>query len=118
MLPATKQTGRSDNSSLDLAIVSPFDECVSYDPMRQYEKFGTHLQMRFVRRFEIHFKLQRFVLERETQHSPGTQKIRCLSNRQSVCLLNNLQNLGVTLRLRVADEQDVTTPQVLILARP
>jgi len=101
---------RVDNSSLNLPTVSPFDESASYDPMRQCKKFGTHLQMRFVRRRKIHFKLQKFVLERETQHSPGTQKVGCLSNRQSVCPLNNLQNAGVAFRLRVADEQDVTTP--------
>jgi hypothetical protein len=63
---------RADNSSLNLAIVSPFDEFASYDPMRQCEKFGTHVQMRFVRRRKIHFKLQRFVLEQETQYSSGT----------------------------------------------
>src|SRR5271167_3351121 len=74
--------------------------------------------MRFVRRRKIHFKLQRFVLEQETQHSPGTQKVCCLSNRQSVCPLNNLQNADVAFRFRIADEQDVTTPQVVILAYP
>src|ERR1700752_2084607 len=90
--PRQSRDWRSDNSSLNFTIVSPFDESDSYDPMRQYEKFGTHLQMGFVRRHKIDFKLQRYVLERETQHSPGTQKVRCLSHRQSVCPLNNLQN--------------------------
>ena len=75
-----------------------------YDPPRQCEQFGAGPQVRFVDSYEIHFKFQRIILERETQHSSNTQEVRSLANRQDARSLDDLENLGISLRFRVTDK--------------
>jgi len=74
------------------------------DPPGQCEQFGAESQVRFVRSDKIYFKPQRITLERETQHSSSTQKIRGLADCQDACSLNNVENLGVFLYFGLADK--------------
>jgi hypothetical protein len=82
----------------------PSVDSFTYNPPRQCEQFGAGSQVRFVDSYKIHFKLQQVILERETQHSSDAQEVRSLADRQDPCSLDDFENLGVSLRFRVADK--------------
>jgi hypothetical protein len=99
--PVSAKSIRGQTDGLDPFAVPniPSVDSFIYDPPRQCEQFGAGSQVRFVDSCKIHFKFQRVILERETQHSSRAQEVRSLADRQDARSLDDFENLGVSLRL-------------------
>src|SRR5690348_6741549 len=69
-------------------------------------------------RADVYLKLQPVFLQKESDGAPAGQKVRSFADSQHVGALDDLQNLCVSLRLRMAHEKNVAGSQQLLIAQP
>ena len=86
--------------------------------MRQREQPRADVKMRFLCGGKIYFELDGLVFERHGEHSAGGEKAGGLANGESICALNEGDDFGVAREFGVADEKNVTTAKLLVVANP
>ena len=76
------------------------------------------MEMRLFCQAEIHFELDSFVFEGDGEHSASAEKVCGFANSEGARALHERDNFCVARYLGTADEQDVTSTKLLVVANP